>query len=193
MSNLKELTIEHHKNAERQDFVKVLMSGKINPKFYATYLWNQHKKYDLLEAMAAANGIFVDLPPGISRKMAIEQDFNELWTESQPPIIVKSTHEYIMHMRDIMTDPNKLMAHVYVLHMGDLSGGQMIARKVPGEGRMYQFDGDTDQIKEAIRSKTHDSMADEARWVFESATALFKELMELDVERYLESSNTMSE
>ena len=41
-------------DAERQEFVKVLMSGKINPQLYATYLWNQHKKYDLLEAIAAA-------------------------------------------------------------------------------------------------------------------------------------------
>ena len=31
------------------------------------------------------------------------------------------------------------MAHVYVLHMGDLSGGQMIARKAPGSGEMYQI------------------------------------------------------
>ena len=51
MSNLKELTWEHHQNAERQEFVKVLMSGKIHPDFYATYLWNQHKKYDLIEAL----------------------------------------------------------------------------------------------------------------------------------------------
>ena len=56
MSNLKDLTWEHHKDAERQEFVKVLMSGKINPEFYATYLWNQHKKYDLLEALAGALG-----------------------------------------------------------------------------------------------------------------------------------------
>ena len=28
MSNLKELTWEHHKNAERQEFVKVLMSDE---------------------------------------------------------------------------------------------------------------------------------------------------------------------
>ena len=42
MSNLKELTWEHHKNAERQDFVKVLMSGNISPELYATYLYNQH-------------------------------------------------------------------------------------------------------------------------------------------------------
>ena len=36
VSNLKELTWEHHKNAERQDFVKELMSGKISKKKYAT-------------------------------------------------------------------------------------------------------------------------------------------------------------
>jgi heme oxygenase len=62
MSNLKELTKDQHSNAERQGFVKILMSGKINPKLYATYLWNQHKKYDLLEAMARVNGLTMDLP-----------------------------------------------------------------------------------------------------------------------------------
>ena len=188
MSNLKELTKEQHTNAERQAFVNVLMSGKINPKFYATYLWNQHKKYDLLEAMAGLNGLLDDLPD-IRRKMKIEQDFLELWNEDTPPPLVDSTNEYIMHMREIMHDADKLMAHIYVLHMGDLSGGQMIAKRAPGEGRMYQFDGDKVALKEAIRAKTTDAMADEAKYVFESATNLFKELMELDIEHYLEQTD----
>ena len=188
MSNLKELTKEQHTNAERQAFVNVLMSGKINPKFYATYLWNQHKKYDLLEAMAGLNGLLDDLPD-IRRKMKIEQDFLELWNEDNPPPLVESTNEYIMHMREIMHDADKLMAHIYVLHMGDLSGGQMIAKRAPGEGRMYQFEGDKAALKEAIRAKTTDAMADEAKYVFESATNLFKELMELDIEHYLEQTD----
>ena len=188
MSNLKELTKEQHSNAERQGFVKVLMSGKINQEFYATYLWNQHKKYDLLEALATATGLLDNLID-IRRKLKIEQDFLELWTKDTPPILVASTNEYIMHMREIMHDADKLMAHLYVLHMGDLSGGQMIAKRVPGEGRMYQFDGDTDALKTAIRAKTTDDMADEAKYVFESATALFKELMELDIEHYLEQTD----
>jgi len=193
MSNLKELLKEQHTNAERQAFVKVLMSGRINPQFYATYLWNQHKKYDILEAMAHVNGLFIDLP-NISRKLRIEQDFLELWEDKEnPPVIVPSTHEYIQHMRTIVNDPEKLMAHIYVLHMGDLSGGQMIAKRVPGSGKMYEFVGDIDKIKESIRSKTNDEMADEAAYVFESATSLFKELMELDIEHYLESSDTVSE
>ena len=83
-----------------------------------------------------------------------------------------------------MHDSNALMAHVYVLHMGDLSGGQMIAKKVPGAGTMYEFDSDTKQLKEAIRNKTNDDMAEEAQYVFTSATNLFKELMELELELY---------
>ena len=185
MSNLKELTKSEHANAERQAFVKVLMSGKINPKFYATYLWNQHKKYDILEAMATAQGC-LDGIPEIKRKLRIEQDFLELWDEDEMPVVLDSTREYIDHMRDIMHDANSLMAHIYTLHMGDLSGGQMIAKRVPGEGRMYQFDGDHDTLKNKIREKISDEMADEAKWVFTSATNLFKELMELDIEHYME-------
>ena len=104
MSNLKELTWEHHKDAESQEFVKVLMSGKINPELYATYLWNQHKKYDLLEALAGALGLLDDLPD-IRRKQKIEKDFLELWKNDSPPTITNSTAHYIKHMKDIMTDP----------------------------------------------------------------------------------------
>jgi hypothetical protein len=52
---------------------------------------------------------------------------------------------------------------------------------------MYQFDTDADKLKEAIRAKIKDSMAEEAKYVFESSTKLFQELMELDIEHYLES------
>jgi heme oxygenase len=190
MSNLKELTKEEHTNAERQAFVKVLMSGRINPDLYATYLWNQHKKYDLLEALAGAQGLFSDLP-NIRRKMLIEEDFRELWKHTEDPVIVQSTLDYIAHMRTIMADPDKLMAHLYVLHMGDLSGGQMIARKVPGAGRMYKFEGDIAAIKDSIRAKINDGMAEEAKYVFGSSTRLFQELMELDIEHYLEPSNQL--
>tara|TARA_X000001036_G_scaffold425642_1_gene452074 strand:- start:222 stop:797 length:576 start_codon:yes stop_codon:yes gene_type:complete len=191
MSNLKELTWEHHKDAERQAFVKVLLSGKINPKFYATFLWNQHKKYDLLEALANTHGL-LDGMPDIKRKMRIEEDFLELWTnEDSPPVILNATNEYIMHMKDVMHDPDSIMAHVYTYHMGDLSGGQMIKRKVPGQGRMYEFDTDVPlkEIKDTIRDKTNDGMVDEAQFAFMSATKVFQEMMELDIEHYMEETD----
>lgn len=192
MNNLKDLTWEHHKNAERQEFAHILISGKIHPEFYATYLWNQHKKYDLLEAMAGARGLLNSLP-GIRRKIKIEADFKELWNKDVPPVIVPSTLEYISHMKEIMFDDDALIAHIYVLYMGDLSGGQMIKKKVPGQGTMYEFDEDVKALKERIREMTNDDMATEAKWVFDSSTKLFQELMELDCERYLEPSNQLSE
>jgi heme oxygenase len=61
--------------------------------------------------------------------------------------------------------------------MGDLSGGQMIKKRAPGSGTMYDFGrADVKEIKERIRSKTDDSMADEARLCFGYAAELFKEL-----------------
>jgi heme oxygenase len=191
MSKIKELTWEHHKNAERQEFAKLLISGNIHPDMYATYLWNQHKKYDLLEAMLMATGVLSEVGD-IRRKTLIEEDIKELWTHSEAPLVVPSTLEYIDHMKTILGDREKLIAHMYVFYMGDLSGGQMIKKKIPGSGRMYDFSllGDPKEVKERIREMVTDDMADEAKWVFESSTKLFQELMELkDVECYMESSD----
>jgi len=80
--NLKELTKENHTNAERQAFVKVLMGGKIDPKVYAIYLWNQFPQYEILELMAAQHGLLDDIPM-IARKKAIMADFMELWPKDE--------------------------------------------------------------------------------------------------------------
>ena len=60
--SLKDLTHAKHKEAETQPFVKVLFSGKINPDLYATFLFNTHPLYDLLETYAMALGQLNDLP-----------------------------------------------------------------------------------------------------------------------------------
>ena len=93
------------------------------------------------------------------------------------PELAPSTEEYLKHMATIKDDPKKLMAHIYVRHMGDLSGGQMIKKRAPGSGTMYEFGrADIKEVKERIRSKTDDSMADEARLCFKFAADLFKDL-----------------
>ena len=144
--NLKELTKENHSNAERQAFVKQLMGGKIDPLLYARYLYNQFPAYEVLELFADQHKLF------------------------------DSTQKYLLHLKSIMNDPDKLMAHIYVRHMGDLSGGQMIRKRIPGEGRYYQFDCDVNEYKDKIRAKCNDDMADEAKICFDYATELFKEM-----------------
>jgi heme oxygenase len=179
MSNLRELTKEAHTSAERSAFVKILFSGNINPELYATYLKNQHPMYEILEVCAMPHGLFSGLPD-IRRAPAILSDFMELWTDqTKQPVMLPVTNEYIQYILSIKDQPEKLMAHVYVRHMGDLSGGQMIAKKVPGSGKFYQFGDEPEKIKEAIRSKLDDSMADEARVCFAFAKRMFDEMLEL--------------
>lgn len=175
--SLKELTHDAHRTAETQPFVKVLFSGKIDPQVYATYLFNQHRMYDVLEACAMMHGLLNDYPT-IRRAPKILEDFMELWADkSNLPKIMSSTNKYIDYIMSIKDDPKKLLAHLYVRHFGDLSGGQMIAKRVPGNGKYYQFDGDTDQIKNILRAKLDDSLADEAKVCFSYATDFFNDMM----------------
>ena len=178
--SLRDLTHEAHQNAERQEFVKILFSGKINPKLYAAYLKNQHPQYEILEVCAMMHPGLLAGMPDIRRAPAILEDFTELWgSDNEEEVeILPVVNEYIKYILSIKHDTQKLMAHIYVRHMGDLAGGQMIAKKVPGKGKYYQFT-DPNGLKEAIRAKISDDMADEAKICFEFATKFFKEMMEV--------------
>ena len=172
MTNLKQLTWEEHKNAERQAFVKELMGG-ISKARYADFLHALHPQYHLLESFAKLHNLLdVEIAPNIYA------DFHELceqledFTPTEYPVV----KEYMDHIMTIKDDPHKLMAHIYVRHMGDLSGGQMIAKRVPGSTKFYQFDEDVSVLKDKIRTRLDDSMAEEAKICFNFATELFKQM-----------------
>ncbi len=175
--SLKDLTHEHHRKAETRPFVKVLFSGNIDPKLYATYLKNQHPMYEILEVCAMPHGLMSEYPT-IRRAPAILSDFIELWgDEPSTPKMCPVVNDYIKHIMSIKDDPKKLLAHLYVRHFGDLSGGQMIKKRVPGAGKYYEFDGDPDEIKNILRAKLSDDLADEAKVCFDFATRFFEEMM----------------
>jgi len=174
--SLKDLTADLHREAETQPFVKELFSGNIDPKLYATYLLNQHAMYEILEVCAMPHGMLNGLPD-IRRAPSIYSDFLELWPDDDRPELLSSTKAYTDYILSIKDDPKKLLAHIYVRHMGDLSGGQMIAKKVPGEGKFYKFEDPT-ALRTAIREKLDDSLADEARVCFKFVVEFFKDLMD---------------
>lgn len=179
MSNIKELTIEHHKAAERCGFVKILLSGSIDPALYATFLWNQSLKYTTLEQKAHEFNLFFGIE-SVQRKDYIYRDFKELWNNDWDPITFDSTTEYVEHVKSL-TKADDVFAHVYVHHMGDLSGGQIISKRVPGLGRMYKFEENVQQLKDEIRSRTTDEMATEAGVCFQFAIKQFQELEKLSI------------
>ena len=189
--SLASLTKVAHQNAERQEFAREMMSGSMSNEKYKTYLYNMWLVYDLLEDVALSMGCFGpedlsmpedDLPlDGLTQADDIWADYTELGgTEENPPQVVPSTEAYRSHIvTNCQHDKDKLFAHVYVRHMGDLSGGQMIKNKVPGSGKMYTFEAMThsvDEMKNLIRKRTKDSMADEANIAFDFSTKIFEEL-----------------
>ena len=148
--DIKELTKEIHQNAERQEFVKTLMSGTIRPELYAIYLYNQLQCYSVLEKYGMANDLFRQTP-GLQRAENIHKDYEKLWPDlSNPPHITASTKKYIEHIETIQDDPEKLYGHIYVRHLGDLSGGQMISKKVPVK-RFYDFLGKGQEYKRIVK------------------------------------------
>jgi heme oxygenase len=173
--SLKDLTHDAHKDAESQPFVKILFSGNINPELYATYLKNQHPMYEVLEVCAMPHQLLHGLPD-IRRAPSILADFMELWPHEDMPAMTPAVEEYTKYILSIKDDPKKLMAHLYVRHMGDLAGGQMIAKRVPGQGRMYKF-ADPEALKAAIRERLSDDMADEAKVCFDFAKRFFQDMM----------------
>ncbi len=185
MYDIKELTKEIHQNAERQEFVKTLMSGTIHPELYATYLYNQLQCYAVLEKYGMHNDLFRQTP-NLQRAEKIDRDFKKIWSKEERPVITDSTKEYVKHIETISEDPEKLYAHIYVRHCGDLSGGQMISKKVPVK-RYYDFEGKGPEYKRIVKEIIQEylntyqiNVVSEAKICFASATKLFQEMSDLE-------------
>jgi heme oxygenase len=177
-NNLKELTRQHHENAERSEFANLLISGDISPVLYQEYLHAQLANYEALEE---AIQVPADLE-SIFRADAIFEDLQELERiYDLLPLYdhLPSVNEYVAHIHNLVDqdDNDALLAHLYVRHFGDAHGGQMIKRKVPGSGTMYEFENRKELI-EMVRELLHDGMAEEAKICFEYSERLFIELTE---------------
>jgi len=178
MLKLRELTMEHHKNAERSNFAKKLVSGKVSAAEYACYLYNMWLVYARLETRGHELGVLNGLED-ICRSSFIFSDIRSMGAKSEHKL--KSTMEYIDYLKSI-DDPEKILAHIYVRHMGDLSGGQIISKRLKDNYpvRFYEFDEDVNALKQLLREKLNNDMAAEAMVAFDWANKIFLELDELE-------------
>jgi len=179
MSNLRELTKEAHRSAERTSFMNRMLKKQITPEQYYVYLKNQLLMYTTLEYYASEAGVFDDMPELIRSEallddvlmMEVDNDFDDA-------MIFASSHEYVRYIQSIKDDKDRLLAHVYVRHMGDLSGGQIIKKLVPGPTNLYEFGEDVDGLKNRVRSKLHDGLEKEAKVCFTMVQKFLEELEE---------------
>jgi heme oxygenase len=176
VSTLKELTADLHAEAEAQPFLKTIFEGNVDRQKYTSYLFQLLNIYGLLETLARPHGLFKGME-GLERTKEIEKDWKELCGyEPAMNMLNNSTVVYLNHLiqDDVKNDPKKLMAHIYVRHMGDLFGGQQLAKLLPGSNHMYKFE-DIPTLVNEIRSKIDVSLADEARVAFKHNIEMLKD------------------
>jgi heme oxygenase len=160
---------ENHDTAEEHPFVKLLFSGGVSPQIYADYLINQYVMYVKLEELLEEKGLMVGVET-VKRNKLMLVDIKEL---NLPCKVFNTTFRYLDYLDTVPDD--KLMAHMYVRHFGDLFGGQLMKKVVPGSGAMYAFEDRSHLIKR-LRERLDDNLADEANKVMLWAIESFEEL-----------------
>jgi len=175
MSVLREITYEKHMAVEHLPFTQYLLGGRITETDYVVYLAEMTAVYRHLEQLAIKAGLFKDMAE-LPRAQRMEEDLEELAPEYQSELLPTTQH-YLAHLTQLAnSDRSKdLFAHVYVRHMGDLYGGKLIARSVPGTGRWYEFENRSELVKRFNEKITLD-LADEALVAFDHYKNIFQEL-----------------
>lgn len=135
-------TAQAHEEAEHSTFMNDLLTGKLDAQAFIKLQEQSWLFYTALEAAARAcsedsraAGL---LDPRLERKEALEADLDKLhqntfWRENVTA--TAATASYVERLESIEEDRDfpRLVAHHYVRYLGDLSGGQVIARMVTRE------------------------------------------------------------
>jgi heme oxygenase len=167
--SLRDAVKEKHDKAEHHRFVKLLMSGYMPTEVYSDFIANQLICYKQLELIAKNAGL-LDGIETIARADKIDSDYKDLKIKGK---IYRSSLDYTEYLQTVPKE--KLLAHIYVRHFGDMYGGQMLKKVVPGVASMYDFD-DRSTLIAKVREKLDDSLSDEANVVFEYCLRLFDEV-----------------
>lgn len=132
-TRVRERTMMAHRNAESRPFIVSLMKGELSLDDYTRYLAQLAWVYEALESRQAQPSDPGILDARLARSAAIDADLSALgasdWRGAHPAST--ATERYTAHLRSIAQDDlPRYLAHHYTRYLGDLSGGQAIARLV---------------------------------------------------------------
>jgi heme oxygenase len=166
---LREATSELHSKAEKMEFNQRMLRGELSKKEYQHYLIQQASIFQCIEEHKLA-----DIGPDMARLTKIFDDIMELSkdiSESLPTI--EATTKYGIYLEGLKT--KDLYPHIYLNYMALMFGGRIIKSKVPGKGRMYDFDN-VPELVTRIRSVQKDEWADEVNKGFNYIINILDEL-----------------
>ena len=166
---LREATAELHSKAEKMEFNQRMFRGELSKNEYLEYLRQQSVLFTIIESKGT-------LPhPSLAREKSIFEDITELEKEvNSKTLHLESTKEYGVYLQSL--DSTKLNAHIYLNYLALVYGGQMMKSKVPGSGKMYEFEGDMRELIGSVRAIQNDEMADEVNKGFQYIINILDEL-----------------
>ena len=162
---LREATAELHSKAEKMEFNQRMFRGELSNDEYLNYLIQQSYIFQDIEGR--------NLPhPNLNRLSAINDDINELGGYKFK--ISKPTTDYVVYLGDL--NQSSLNAHIYLNYLALVYGGQIMKSKVPGSGKMYEFEGEMMELISSVRAIQKDEWADEVNKGFQYIINILDEL-----------------
>jgi heme oxygenase len=171
--SLKELTAEKHKLAESSAFMKAIFDKKLPQDLWVDWTFQKTFFYDKIETLSGMLGVTSDIPE-INRTTLLFQDYTENNVGNKQYSLRQPVKEYVNYLDSISNDPFKITAHLYTWHMGDLFGGQMIKRIVPGSHKSLEFISPQELVHK-VRLKLKDDMYKEANIAFDWAIKMMRD------------------
>lgn len=168
--SLREAIKLQHDAAEAHPLTALLLSGDVDKNIYADLLYNQTLIYQAIENRLNAEFDYFWLAD-VKRQDAMRQDLSEL--EAVNLTLFQSTLDAIARITSI--DSRSLHAHLYVNHLADMYGGQILKRSLPGSCKRYEFE-DRAACIERVRSVLDDDLSDEAVVAFSHALKLLDDV-----------------
>jgi heme oxygenase len=153
--------------------MKLVFKQQMPKDLWADFTYQKSLIYNGIEGVAGACGLLKDLPD-IQRAHYLYLDYKEMIENKTNVTYRQVAIDYYKYILSLFPDEDRIAAHLYVWHMGDLFGGQMIKKIVDAPSRALTFK-DPEQLKVTIRTKLKDTMADEANVAFDWAIKLLND------------------
>ena len=164
--DLREATAELHSKAEKMEFNQRMFRGELSTEEYVKYLYQQLSIFDSIESN--------ELPhSSLARVDKVKEDILELTSQLDIMNILPITLAY-SHYISTLTQEERL-PHVYLNYLALAYGGQIMKTKVPGLGKMYDFENMHEAVG-AIRALQKDEWADEVNKGFQFIINILDEL-----------------